>query len=132
MSSKLPVVLFLTAVVIASVAGSTLPANALIKRDYYYLNNQHLTARYGNTAVCGDHICTPGEWEKLQSSLTAAQLGHQGGRNATQTAATPSAPAPTPTPTEPASVCQSIKSILSTAGVSSNTVAKVMADLGCS
>lgn len=128
MSSKLPAVLFLTAVVIASVGASTLPANALIKRDYYYLNDQHLTARYGNTQVCGDHLCAPGEWEKLQASLTTAQLGHQGGRTTT-----PTTPPPTPssTPAVPASVCQSVKTILYGAGVPTATTAQVMAVLGC-
>ncbi|MGI0068937.1 MAG: hypothetical protein ACREAN_01630, partial [Nitrosopumilaceae archaeon] len=73
MSSKLPAVLVLMAVVIASIAGITLPAaNALITRDYTYLNDNHLTALYGESAVCGDHMCAPGEWDKLQASLTAA------------------------------------------------------------
>jgi hypothetical protein len=127
MSSKLPAVLFLTAVVIASVGASTLPANALIKRDYYYLNDQHLTARYGNSVVCGDHLCAPGEWEKMQASLTSAQLGHQGGRTTT-----PTTPSTTPsTPAVPASVCQSVKTILFGAGVTTATTAQVMAILGC-
>jgi hypothetical protein len=101
MSSKIPVVLFLAAVVIASVAGSTFPANALIQRDYNYLNDNHLTARYGETAVCGDHMCAPGEWDKLQASLTAAQLGYQGGRNATTTTTTPTTAPTAPTTTAP-------------------------------
>ncbi len=135
MSSKLPVVLFVTAVVIASVVGSTFPANALIQRDYNYLNDKHVTARYGNTAVCGDHMCAPGEWNKLQQQLTSAQLGYQGGRNATSTT-TPSMsgtmPSTATSPSVPISVCESIKNTLNGAGVSSATVAKVMSDLGCS
>lgn len=78
----------LLTVSVASMFTTISPANALIKRDYYYLNDQHLTARFGNTAVCGDHICAPGEWEKLHQTLAMAQLGHQGGRNATQPAMT--------------------------------------------
>ncbi|MGI0069974.1 MAG: hypothetical protein ACREAN_06950 [Nitrosopumilaceae archaeon] len=86
MYSKLPV-LFLMFILIASVAGSTIPASnaTLVQRDLSYLNDNHLTALYGESAVCGDHICAPGEWDKLQASLTAAQLGYQGGRNVTQT-----------------------------------------------
>lgn len=79
------------------------PANALIKRDYTYLNDNHLTARYGETAVCGDHLCAPGEWDKLQQALTAAQLGSQGGRNAKAvTPAVPSTSAPVPSTAPPA------------------------------
>jgi len=134
MSSKLPVVLFLTAVLIVAVVGTTIPvSNALTKRNYDYLNDQHLTARYGNTKVCGDHLCAPGEFEKMQAQLTVSQLGHQGGRNATQTALVPTTPAApsAPAPTVPSTVCQPIKSILAGAGVSSTVMAKVMADLGC-
>jgi hypothetical protein len=132
--TKLPLMLFIAAVLLASTVVLTVPAaNALIKRDYYYLNDQHLTARYGNTAVCGDHLCAPGEWEKLQASLTTAQLGHQGGRNTNQTTTTPTVPTtPTTTPSVPTSVCESVKNTLNGAGVSSSIVAKVMADLGCS
>ena len=135
MSSKLPVALIITAVLIASVAVSTIPAsNALIQRDYYYLNDQHMTARYGNTKVCGDHMCAPGEWDQLQAKLTAAQLGHQA-RNVTTTAPTvPTMPsnATTTTSTQVSpSVCQTVRTILGNVGVPSNLVDKVMADLGC-
>jgi hypothetical protein len=92
MYSKL-LVLFLMVILVASVASSTIPASAmLIQRDYTYLNDNHLTARYGNTIVCGDHICAPGEWDQLQAKLLAAQLGYQGGRNIAQTTM-PTAPA---------------------------------------
>lgn len=109
------------------------PANALEKRDYTYLNDNHCTARFNcaGAQICGDHICAPGEWEKLQAKLTAAQLGHQGGRNATQAAVVPSTPTAPSTPTVSSSVCQSVKSILAGAGVSSTVMGKVMADLGC-
>ena len=145
MSLKLPV-LFLVAVVVASFAGANLPAsNALITRDYAYLNDNHLTALYGNTMVCGDHMCAPGEWDKLQADLTAAQLGHQGGRNATQTSEVPATPPPTtppsstttpPSTTMPTGVtpklCAAVKDILSSTGVSTSVISQVMADLGCS
>jgi hypothetical protein len=48
-------------------------ANALTKRDYYALNDQHLTAKYGNSPVCGDHLCTAGEYMKMQQQLSQVQ-----------------------------------------------------------
>jgi hypothetical protein len=130
--SKLPIMMFIAAILIASVVGLTVPAtNALTQRDYSYLNDNHLTARTGNTAVCGDHLCAPGEWEKLQASLAAAQLGNQGGRNQTQTTAS-TATAPASQTTAPAAVCDGVKAILNGAGMSSSVTAKVLADLGCS
>ncbi|MGI0073672.1 MAG: hypothetical protein ACREA3_07670, partial [Nitrosotalea sp.] len=94
----------------------------------------HLTALYGESAVCGDHMCAPGEWDKLQASLTAAQLGHQGGRNATQTGVPSSTSASSnyvPTGATP-KVCDAVKNLLASAGVSSDVISKVMADLSCS
>jgi hypothetical protein len=137
MMSKLLVVLVLMVAVIASIVGTTLPAaNALVTRDFAYLNDNHITALYGNTMVCGDHMCAPGEWDKLQASLTAAQLGHQGGRNATQTGGVPSASttaAPTTAPTGATpKVCEVVKTMLNSAGVSPSVVSQVMADLSCS
>jgi hypothetical protein len=49
-------------------------ASALTKRDYYVVNDQHLTARFGNYLVCGDHICAPGEYTKMQQQLNQAQM----------------------------------------------------------
>jgi hypothetical protein len=65
----------LLTVSVASTFSIISPANALTKRDYTYLNDNHLTARYGEIGVCGDHLCAPGEWDKLQASLTAAHGG---------------------------------------------------------
>jgi hypothetical protein len=156
--SKLPVMVFIAAILVASVTVLTVPsANALETRDFSYLNDNHLTALYGETAVCGDHMCAPGEWDKLQAALTAAQLGHQGGRtapptstpststapamNSTSTApamnSTSTAPATAPSATTvpttaPASVCQAVQSTLNNAGVTPDVVTKVMSDLGCS
>ena len=45
--------------------GFTIPeSNALIQRDFIYVNDQHLTASTGNTKVCGNHLCISGEWER--------------------------------------------------------------------
>lgn len=147
MSSKLPV-LFLVAVVVASFAGATIPASyALIPRDWSYgVQDNEITALYGNTQVCGDHMCAPGEWTQLQDKLTAAQLGHQGGRNATQTTTPPITTPPSTIPSVPTTnatstqmptgvtpkLCAAVKDVLSSTGVSSSVISQVMADLGCS
>ena len=49
-------------------------ANSLTTRDYSTTSDQHLTASFGNTAVCGDHLCGPGEFMKMRQSLTEAQI----------------------------------------------------------
>ena len=50
-------------------------ANALTKRDYSAPNDQILTATYGNSPVCGNHICSPGELARMQQQLSQAQSG---------------------------------------------------------
>src|SRR5207245_2806172 len=93
MSSKLPVVLFLIVVLVASVTVATLPvANALTRNAF---NDSHTTARFGNSKVCGDHICAPGEHEKMSTELNTAQRNAQAGR-----ATTPTAPAQTTPPAQ--------------------------------
>jgi carbohydrate-binding DOMON domain-containing protein len=143
---------------LTSLLGQMVPASGdLVKRDYYYLNDQHLTARFGNTMVCGDHMCAPGEWTKMQENLNKAQIGHiaQNVTNSTttttmktnSTAATmktnsttsttstpPVQPIPVPIPTPspvPYSICNSVKAVLTNSTISSSVVAKVMTDLGC-
>ncbi len=125
MSSKLPVVLLLTAVLVASVAVSTIPAsNALIQRDYSYLNDNHLTVRTGNTKVCGDHLCAPGEWDKLQSQINSAQLGNKTTSNATSTTAAP-------TTSGSSTLCTMVKGALAAANADASVAKKVLSDLGC-
>lgn len=150
----------ITAIVITFVFGSVTPVLAqtapatsnLVKRDYSYLNDQHTTARFGNDRVCGDHICAPGEWAKLQENLNQAQISHtqtnstkaisiSTGTTMTASANTtsqipsqpvPPVPAPIPTPPSgPSSVCIAVKAVLGNSVVPSTTVAKIMADLGC-
>lgn len=150
--------LSLTAVVIALVLGSVAPVsaqtapatNGLVKRDYSYANDQHLTARFGNDKVCGDHLCAPGEWTKLQENLNQAQIVHPStnstksvsvststtvATNATlqmQSPPVPPTPAPIPTPPSgPSTVCVKIKAVLADSTVPSTTVTRIMADLGC-
>jgi hypothetical protein len=75
--SRLPVSLIVTSILILTVAGSSIPlSNALIQGDHTYLNDNPITASTGNTKVCGDHLCAPGEWEKLQDARSTAQQEH--------------------------------------------------------
>ena len=145
--SKLPMMVFVATLLVASFVMLTVPAaNALQTRNYYYTPDNPITARTGNTAVCGDHMCAPGEWDKLVTSLSSAQRGQQAGWTAKSTTTTPSntvsttnATAPTypPTPSTPSTgastaACNSIENMLNTAGVSDAITTKVMSDLGCS
>src|SRR5256712_1052091 len=94
MSSKLLVVMFLTVVLVASVTVTTLPvANALTRNVF---NDSHTTARFGSSNVCGDHICAPGEREKMSTELNNAQRNAQAGR-----ATTPSTNSTIPEQTTP-------------------------------
>ncbi|MGI0102051.1 MAG: hypothetical protein ACREA7_05580 [Nitrosotalea sp.] len=125
MSSKLPVVLLLTAVLMASVAVSTIPAsNALIQRDFSYLNDNHLTVLTGDTKVCGDHLCAPGEWSKMQASLSTAQTGNQSGTNATTTNTAPIT-------SSASSLCTAVKAALANANTDSTMTAAILSKLGC-
>lgn len=149
----------IAAIVITFVFGSVTPVLAqtvpttsnLVKRDYSYLNDQHTTARFGNNRVCGDHICAPGEWAKLQENLNQAQITHPPtnstktvsiststtmtvSANTTQIPSQPVPPTPAPIPTPPpgpSAVCIAVKAVLGNSVVPSTTVAKIMADLGC-
>jgi hypothetical protein len=128
MSSKLSVVLLLTTVLMASVAVSTIPAsNALIQRDFSYLHDQQTTVRYGDTAVCGDHLCAPGEWDKLQASINAAQLGKQTSTNATNT----TTPTVAPMTSSTSSLCGMVKTALASANADPTVTAAVLSKLGC-
>lgn len=125
MSSKLPVVLLLTAVLMASVAVSTIPAsNALIQRDFSYLNDNHITVLTGDTKVCGDHLCAPGEWDKMQKSLAAAQIGNQTGGNATTTTTTHMT-------SSASNLCTVVKAALANANTDSTMTAAILSKLGC-
>lgn len=150
----------IAAIVIAFISGSVTPVLAqtapttsnLVKRDYSYSNDQHLTARFGNDRVCGDHLCAPGEWTKLQENLNQAQIARTS-TNSTKTVSissnatmavsanttsqipsqpVPPIPAPIPTPPSgPSAVCIAVKAVLENSVVPSTTVTKIMADLGC-
>jgi hypothetical protein len=71
MKSKIHEVLFVTAILLTSVAASILPAaNALTKNTW---DDSHTTARFGNSKVCGDHLCAPGEHQALVQKINDAQ-----------------------------------------------------------
>ena len=59
-----------------ALAQTTNAMDNLIKRDFSFGGNQHLTASSGNTVVCGDHICAPGEWTMLQDDINHNQIVH--------------------------------------------------------
>jgi hypothetical protein len=132
MSSKLMLAVIVTAVLMTSIAAVTIPAaSALTSRSSF--NDNHYTALYpGGPRICGDHICAPGEYDKMQQDLAQAQMKGKTGST------TPSPPTTTPpmngtsTTTPSMSVCDSVKATLTTAGISSTVIAKVMADLSCS
>ena len=131
MSSKLMVALFVTTVLMTSVVAVSIPAaSALTSRTSF--NDNHYTALYpGGPRICGDHICAAGEYDKMQQDLSKAQMK---GKTGTTAPSTPTPPTTTPTtmPSTPSSVCQTVKTTLTNAGISSDVIAKVMADLGCS
>src|SRR2546428_68299 len=111
MSSKLLVVMFLTVVLVASVTVTTLPvANALTRNVF---NDSHTTARFGSSNVCGDHICAPGEREKMSTELNNAQRNAQAGR-ATTPSTNSTAPAQTTPPAQNMSQGQNIPQTMPT------------------
>jgi hypothetical protein len=65
----------LLAIAISSILAlsATLPAaNALITRDNF--DDNHTTFRYlGGQKVCGEHLCKPGEYDKLLKVMFDAQ-----------------------------------------------------------
>ncbi len=144
MSSKLMLALFVTAVLMTSIVAVSIPAaSALTSRTSF--NDNHYTALYpGGPKICGDHICAPGEYDKMQQELAKAQMKGKGGTKPTPPATTPTPPTTPPTTmpstntnatttTMPStSVCPTVKATLTNAGYTSTVIAKVMADLGCS
>jgi len=141
MSSKLMLALFVTAILMTSIVAVSIPvASALTSRTNF--NDNHYTSFYpGGPRICGDHICAPGEFDKMQQALTQAQMKGKGGNTTpstptttvTNTNATTTMPSTNATTTMPSmSVCQTVKTTLTNAAVSSTVIAKVMADLGCS
>lgn len=79
MSTKIALLLFTTAVLMASFAVVAIPpASALTKNTF---DDSHTTARFGNSKVCGDHLCAPGEHAKWVQALNDAQRANQVGHS---------------------------------------------------
>src|SRR5690349_564996 len=73
MSNKIAL-LFTTAVLLTSFVVVYIPlANALTTSTW---NDNHELARWGNSKVCGDHLCVPGEHDKWVKALNDAQRGY--------------------------------------------------------
>ena len=137
MTNNMSLLLFTISILLTSFSVMVIPqANALTINTW---DDSHTTARFGNSKVCGDHMCAPGEWDKLITALTAAQRSQQAGwtaahtatKNSNATATYPPTPSTPVTSVSPA-VCNSIESMLTSAGVSDSIVTQVMTDLGCS
>lgn len=71
MAKKIALLLFTTSVLLASFAAMSVPqASALTKSTW---NDNISTASYGNTVVCGDHKCAPGEHTKWVNAVWQSQ-----------------------------------------------------------
>ena len=71
MSNKVALLLFTTAVLLTSFAAVFVPqASALTKSTW---NDNISTASYGNSVVCGDHKCAPGEHTKWVNAIWQSQ-----------------------------------------------------------
>jgi len=65
-------------------------ASALTSRNSF--NDNHCTARFScGPKICGDHMCAPGEYDKMQQALAQAQIKGKTAPSA-PTAITPSVP----------------------------------------
>jgi hypothetical protein len=73
---SLAVLLIISLLSVSAISFVDVPsANALTKRDYTAPEDQPLTATYGNSPVCGSHICNSGEHMMMQLALSQAQSG---------------------------------------------------------
>src|SRR5690242_19606885 len=77
MSKKIALVLFTMAVLVASFVLVAIPQVSALTRNTF--DDSHTTARLGNSKVCGDHICKPGEHEKMVENINNAQRNAQAG-----------------------------------------------------
>ena len=72
MQMKIFTLLFITAILVSSFVASSLPsANALTARTDF--TNRHTSASYGNSHICGDHKCSPGEQTQMMMKISASQ-----------------------------------------------------------
>ncbi len=79
MSTKIALLLFTTAVLLTSFAVVVIPPASALTRNTF--DDSHTTARFGNSKVCGDHLCAPGEHDKWVRALNDAQRANQVGHS---------------------------------------------------
>jgi len=71
MSKKIAVLLFTTSVFLASFAVTSIPQASALTKSTWFENIS--TASYGNSMVCGDHVCAPGEHSKWINAVWQSQ-----------------------------------------------------------
>ena len=145
MSSKLMLALFVTAVLMTSIAAVTIPAASALTARTTFNDNHYTASRPGGAKICGDHKCAPGEYDQMQKALAQAQMK---GKTSSTVPSMPSTTMPTtPSTTMPtmngtsttpyhdagvSSICETVKTTLTSEGTSPATIAKLLAALGCS
>ena len=138
MSSKLTLALLVTAVLMTLIVSVSIPAvSALTQRVNF--NDNHCTARFScGQKICGDHLCAPGEYDAYAKALSQAQMQGKAGNAPSSTGQNMTGqnmpPMTTTTPYQDkgiSTMCETVKASLVSAGTSSDTVAKILASLGC-
>ena len=73
MSNKIALLMFTATVLLTSTAIMTIPQASALEPSrvatYYYIS----TASYGNSVVCGDHKCSPGEHTQWINAVWQSQ-----------------------------------------------------------
>ena len=123
--SKKIALLFTIAVLVASFVLVANPLASALTRNTF--DDSHTTARLGNSKVCGDHICKPGEHEKMKEDLNNAQRNTQAGGTKPSAPSTPA----TSSAQTPSNVCTIVKNALQNEKVDSTITTMVMSKLGC-
>src|SRR5579864_9244663 len=67
---KLAVIIPILVILIMPTIDAFPIVNALTKNTF---DDSHTTARFGNSKVCGDHLCAPGEHQKMMEAMMQAQ-----------------------------------------------------------
>jgi hypothetical protein len=78
MSGKIALILFTTSVLLTSFIVGVLPQALALTQSTW--DDSHTTARFGNSKVCGDHLCGPGEHARWVKALNDAQRSSHAGR----------------------------------------------------
>ena len=63
--------MFATSVLLASFAVTSMPQASALTKSTWFENIS--TASYGNSVVCGDHVCAPGEHSKWLNAVWQSQ-----------------------------------------------------------